>query len=154
MFRLIARRHAALVLDGASAALTGGRWNRRGTPVVYTSLSPSLAILEMLSHYQQVLQRDNHCLAVIEVPDDAVEPFERMRLPPRWQQLPWVTRRHGSRWAAQGGAALRVPSAVHAFEDNLLINPLHPRSGEVELLACEPIQLAGSLFEQQPAQVH
>jgi RES domain-containing protein len=150
VFRLIDQQHMAQVLDGTSAALTGGRWNARGTPVVYASSSVSLAILELLSHYRDALQRAAYCLATIVVPDDAVGTFERSILPPRWQNLPWLTRRLGRQWAAHGELALRVPSAVHDFEDNLLLNPLHPRFDEVHLVSCAPLRLAASVFDQQP----
>jgi RES domain-containing protein len=33
-------------LSGKGAELSGGRWNRKGTPVVYASVSRALACLE------------------------------------------------------------------------------------------------------------
>ena len=44
VWRLCRKKHAAFDGDGARAA--GGRWNRHGTAVVYTSATLSLAVLE------------------------------------------------------------------------------------------------------------
>jgi RES domain-containing protein len=48
-YRLSSARFA--VNSGSGAARYGGRWNRVGTPVIYTSQSPSLAALEIMAHY-------------------------------------------------------------------------------------------------------
>ena len=45
VWRLCKRRHAAF--DGEGARLAGGRWNRPGGAVVYTSESLALAALEL-----------------------------------------------------------------------------------------------------------
>jgi len=37
-------------LSGKGAEQTGGRWNRKGTPLIYTSVSRALACLETVVH--------------------------------------------------------------------------------------------------------
>ena len=48
VWRLCRRAHAAP--DGEGARRYGGRWNQRGTALVYTSASASLAALEYFVH--------------------------------------------------------------------------------------------------------
>src|SRR5258705_349554 len=49
-WRIVKAKHAATAFSGEGAARTGGRWNSRGVPVVYTSSTKSLAALESLVH--------------------------------------------------------------------------------------------------------
>ena len=53
VFRICRKAHAAF--DGEGARLYGGRWNRRGTAVVYASESLALAALELLVHAEPAL---------------------------------------------------------------------------------------------------
>jgi RES domain-containing protein len=148
VFRLIDVQHAGLILDGTSAALTGGRWNPRGSAVIYASRNVSLAILELLSHYRGPFACARYCVATISIPDAELVHLDRERLPPRWQHLPSLTRREGLRWLDSGSSlALAVPSAVHAYDDNVLINPAHRRFPEVRLLSCGPLRIASSIAE-------
>lgn len=57
-------------LSGRGAELTGGRWNRKGTPVVYTASTPSLACLEAVVHLGASALPLNRFLVRIDVPDD------------------------------------------------------------------------------------
>jgi RES domain-containing protein len=51
-WRIFKKKHKASALTGEGARRFGGRWNSRGVGVIYTSASPSLAILEILVHLQ------------------------------------------------------------------------------------------------------
>jgi RES domain-containing protein len=48
VYRLCSARYSPN--DGAGAAQYGGRWNSKGTPVIYASSNPSLATLEVIVH--------------------------------------------------------------------------------------------------------
>ncbi len=48
VYRLASRLYAADNAEGAR--IYGGRWNRPGTPVIYTSATRSLAALEVIVH--------------------------------------------------------------------------------------------------------
>lgn len=146
VYRLIDVQHAGLILDGTSAALTGGRWNPRGRAVLYTSCNVSLAILELLSHYHRPFAGSRYCVATIRIPDAAITRFDRDRLPCRWRHLPNLTRQEGCRWLdSAASVALIVPSAIHAHDDNVLIDPTHARFSEVELLSCAPLHVADTI---------
>src|SRR5882757_1700665 len=49
-WRIVKAKHAATAFSGEGAARAGGRWNSRGTWLVYTSGTQSLAALETLVH--------------------------------------------------------------------------------------------------------
>src|SRR5712691_10095911 len=48
VWRLVTARFAKSAFSGEGARLYGGRWNRKGVPLVYTAGTQSLAMLEML----------------------------------------------------------------------------------------------------------
>jgi RES domain-containing protein len=127
VWRLARRVHP--VLDGEGASRAGGRWNSRGSPVVYTAGSRALAALELLAYLNPGSEPADLELFEIEVPDDA--PTHRVNvaeLPPDWQ-----TPRHtacasrGDTWVHSGeGLLLEVPSVMIPEEPNFLLNPAHP----------------------------
>ena len=55
-------------LSGAGAKASGGRWNRRGTAVVYASGSAALACLETLVHLAVNPLPLNRYLVRVEIP--------------------------------------------------------------------------------------
>jgi RES domain-containing protein len=128
VWRLCKRRHAAL--DGEGARLAGGRWNSRGTAVVYASDSLSLAALELLVHCDPALLPDDLVAIAIEIPDGlAIHRVEVADLPQSWRRhpAPASLARMGDLWARDTvSAVLSVPSAVVPGERNVLLNPRHP----------------------------
>ena len=137
-------------LDGEGARLYGGRWNSEGVPVVYTSSTLALAALEFLVHVD-IEDVPNDLVALgLEVPDDAgVKIVVVNDLPGDWIQLPDhpACARIGDEWAAEGTALLlRVPSAVVPEESNLLINPDHPRAGDVVVASVRPFAFDSRLL--------
>ena len=55
-------------LSGKGAELSGGRWNRKGTPLIYASVSRALACLETVVHLTQTPLPLNRYLVEIRVP--------------------------------------------------------------------------------------
>ncbi len=117
-------------LTGDGSRLYGGRWNRKGTALVYTSETRALAALEYLVHAPMALAPPDLSILRIDVPDDIkVKTIDPTTLPRDWrtypppQDLPAM----GTKWAlANRTLLLRVPSAVVEDEFNVLINPSHP----------------------------
>ena len=130
VWRICRETHQAL--DGEGSRLHGGRWNSERVSVVYTSSTLALAALEYLVHVDIEDVPDDLVAMAIEVPDD---------LPPDWNQVldhP-ACARIGDQWAAKGTVLrLRVPSAVVPEESNVLINPDHPRAGDVRMVSIRP----------------
>ncbi len=128
VWRLVTARFANTAFSGEGARLYGGRWNRKGVPLVYTAGSQSLAMLEMLVQDQPL--RAHYVMIEARIP--AVVTIDRIKiedLPADWRSIAARTKLQsiGTDWAKQRGAAvLAVPSAVLPEELNYLLNPLHP----------------------------
>ena len=121
-------RFAKSAFSGEGARLYGGRWNRKGIALVYTSQSQSLAMLEML--VQDDPLRARYVMMAAHVPKGvAVARIKIVDLPPNWRDVAIHDKRQaiGTKWAIEGKTAiLEVPSAVVPSEFNYLLNPLHP----------------------------
>ncbi len=147
VWRLCRRAHAAF--DGEGARLAGGRWNRRGTPVVYVSQSLSLAALELLVHADAALLPDDLVAIPAEIPDAlSIETLDAADLPRDWRRYPAPESlaERGTAWArAARSPALSVPSAVVPSERNFLLNPAHPDFGKIRIGKPERFALDGRL---------
>jgi RES domain-containing protein len=139
LWKICKERRRADAFTGEGARLAGGRWNERGTSLVYVSESLALSALETLVH----LQKSHTHLAFIsfriEVPDEVrVEEIPRSKLPASWRKEPpsKETMEIGTRWAkGRSTAVLKVPSVIIPQEYNYVLNPLHPefrKIGKVE----------------------
>ena len=119
-------------LSGKGAESTGGRWNKKGTPLLYTSGSIALACLETVVHLGGLSPLPlNRYLVRIDVSKDAWE--ERVLFDPLinigWDALPegLVSIDWGTDWAISMASLLaQVPSVVVPEEPNIIINPKHP----------------------------
>lgn len=124
-----APRYAANDLSGTGAKLTGGRWNSKGTPVVYCSTSIALATLETVHYLRNGGLPFNRYLVRIDIPDKVWEARQVLDpLPGGWDAIPagLTARTAGDAWIASGASALLlVPSVIVSDEYNVLINPHH-----------------------------
>lgn len=124
-------------LTGTGAKTYGGRWNRKGTAMVYTAESRSLASVEYLVHLPMALVPKDLSIACIEIPEH-VKPSQlaSSKLPKNWRKYPAPDSlaKLGNDWAKSGDSLLlRVPSAVIEDEFNILINPLHPDFNQIKI---------------------
>lgn len=140
-YRIVKPEYADTAFDGIGAEIYGGRWNRKGTKVVYTSASPSLAVLETFVHMgvlPKYLKYLKYILIKIEIPSEVVEVYDVSKLPPTWKNNPIDAscQAIGTDWVKKDSSAvLALPSAVVDMEVNYLINPLHsdyPKIKEIE----------------------
>jgi len=140
----IAKKDVVKDLTGTGAKLYGGRWNHRGTAVVYTSETRALAAVEFLVHVSLSNVPRGLIIATIEIPDDIVpEEAPRASLPRGWRDYPAPREVAdlGTRWVKSNKSLLlRVPSAVVEQEYNILINPLHSDMGKVVLQGVEKFE--------------
>ena len=124
-------------LTGKGAELTGGRWNRKGTALVYASTTRALACLETVVHLGSGNPLPlNRYLVEITVPAGVwaartvFDPAAHVG----WDAEPAgkVSLDWGTGWATGGSALLaEVPSVIVPEEVNVLINPAHPDAGRI-----------------------
>lgn len=151
--RLVRARYASdtELLAGQGAALAPGRWNERGTPLVYASAHLSLAVLEILAS-TPTLPRD--MLAVeITLPAKSSPRWTVPSLLPDWTEYPAPpsTQQLGNRWASAAKAlAVWVPSVVVPTEWNCLLNPAHPDIRGVRARVVGPFRFDGRLERPRP----
>ncbi|WPH23917.1 RES family NAD+ phosphorylase [Variovorax paradoxus] len=148
VYRISKPAYVATSLSGQGSALYPGRWNSQGVRLAYTAGSVALAMLEMLVHVDKEDVPVGQRLLSFDIPEDAVADLDI--LPAGWDQLPYsaAVRAAGDDWiAAASSLGLRVPSAVARHEWNVLLNPAHPRIGNILPVADEDLVLDPRLFE-------
>jgi RES domain-containing protein len=135
VWRIVTTRFASSAFSGEGARLYGGRWNRKGVPMVYTAESQSLAMLELLVQDEPL--RARYAMIPAEIPNSVkMDRITAAELPDDWRDF--GAREHlrtlGSEWIASGASAvLTVPSAVVPAENNYLLNPRHPSFGKITI---------------------
>lgn len=143
-WRIVHRRHARRAWSGGGAARYGGRWNGRGTRVVYTASSRPLAILELLVHLDEAAALAGWVLIPATFDERLLTRLDPKALPARWwtSPPPAACQGLGDDWVREAPSALlAVPSAVVRNEENYLLNPAHAAFGRIEIGAAEPFTL-------------
>ena len=139
-------------LTGDGSRIHGGRWNHRGTSVVYASESRALATAEYLVHVPMALVPDDLSIVTIHIPDTAKqETLMPEKLPANWRTYPSPKDLAdiGSRWVTEGRSlVLRVPSVVVEGDFNILINPYHPDMAGVKIHTISPYELDKRLLRR------
>lgn len=129
-------------LSGTGAALFGGRWNSKGTYVLYTSASPSLALLETVVHISNI-PPTGYCMLTLDIPADSITEIPVQQLPSSWQlnPPPALLKKLGDRFVKENKSmVLKLPSAVIPEEFNYLLNPAHPLFKKIKVLAKRDIR--------------
>jgi RES domain-containing protein len=155
VFRLGKHAHRAQLFSGQGGLYAGGRWTPRGPPIVYTSASISLAILEYTVNYRRRGWVPATVLGRAAIPPSVrVETVSTDGLPAGWfaADPPEELQRIGGQWLERAASAvLKVPSAVVTEEWNYLLNPLHADFGKLRLSAPEPFSFDRRLARSRPA---
>jgi RES domain-containing protein len=142
-YRIVTRRFAGTAFSGEGARRYGGRWNSLGVPIVYTSSTIALALLEWRAHLSQWPPPK---VLIIDLQFDPSIVLEPSRLPQHWNQhpAPKANASVGDTWVRAGKSAiLKLPSAIVPEEYNYLLNPAHPDfakilRGKPRLLKVDP----------------
>jgi RES domain-containing protein len=137
IWRIVKAKHAAGAFDGEGARRYGGRWNPRGTPMVYLGGSLSLAALETFVHLAPEDARISLVAIEVSVPDSMkITELDTAKLPSEWRaQAPQhATQVIGRDWIKHGATVLlRVPSVIVVSEFNYLLNPQHPDFARIKI---------------------
>ena len=122
-------------LSGTGAKMTGGRWNSKGTPVVYSASNIALATLETVHYLRSGTLPFNRYLVRIDIPHDVwTARLTLDPLPGGWDAIPagLSARTAGDDWIVnRASALLLVPSVIVPDEFNVLINPQHADAASV-----------------------
>lgn len=114
-------------LKGTGAASFSGRWHSKGTYILYTAASASLALLESVVHLAGIPQED-YCMICLEIPDDRILTITTKELPENWFVNPpsGSLSSVGDQFIQRNQyLALQLPSAIMPEDSNLLLNPNH-----------------------------
>ena len=135
-------------LSAEGARSNGGRWNNKGTPVLYCATSESLGMLELRVHSPHPYPR-TRLKFVIDAPDDAIVEISMNELPRGWNKLPPgpSSKRFGDAWvASKSSLGILVPSVIATEERNLVLNPAHSRFKEARVVSQERVTLDMRLY--------
>jgi RES domain-containing protein len=139
VYRIYKSALRSKAFSGKGARLHGARWNFPGIPVVYTSQTLSLCVLELLVHAGAVPIKRKMDLEYrpATIPDEAKIFFvEPTGIPSNWRACPYPesTQEFGARLLKDNQySVISIPSAVIPEERNYLINPLHPDFIKIQL---------------------
>ena len=127
VYRLYKSAYIAEPLSAEGARRAGGRWNPKGYPILYTSSTPELALLEIVAHLNPSFIPRFHLL-VLAIPD-AHQEVRLSDLPANWQDEQEVesVQSHLLSWLRQPDVlTVSVPSAIVNRSRNYLLHTLHP----------------------------
>jgi RES domain-containing protein len=149
VFRL-SKSKFATDLSGKGAEKSGGRWNSKGTAIVYTSESRALCTTEIAVHTPFGNLPLGYELITVEIPDNfPVKEIQPSELPENWKSFPHqhFTQQIGDKFVRDSiYLILKVPSAVVPGDYNYLLNPNHVGAGSVKIIKTEPFDFDDRLF--------
>ena len=131
----------ARALNGEGSKLAGGRWNSPGIALLYTSSHLSLCVLEVFVNIPPALRDGLDAFEAVRlrIPDDAgttqisIGEFATMLAAP---EPLGACRVAGDRFIADArDLVLAAPSVIVPEELNLMLNPAHPRMGDVAIIS-------------------
>lgn len=141
-------------LKGLGGLKAAARWHHRGAPVVYTSETPSGALLEMIVHLEANDLRDvpdGYQLLEIDAPEGiSIIECDSQSLPEFWQDKESYTRTVGSEWLSNlSSSLLRVPSAIAPHTFNVLVNPLHIDSQRLVIVSVNRFHFDARILKEK-----
>lgn len=135
VYRITGNKYAG-DLTGTGAAVHGGRWNKKGSPVLYTGASKAIALLETIVHTPPMLVPDLDVLT-LEIPDNSITEIKTKQLPKNWADYPAPTilSEIAEKWFEEGKTiALKVPSCIVHSSYIYILNCRHPEYVAIKLI--------------------
>src|SRR5438132_11292193 len=127
-WRIVRAARVRTAFTGEGSRVYGGRWNSRGTSVIYVSEHESLAALERFIHTMPLPPAERYFSFRVEWDDKLTEYFPIKNLPSDWNAEPprSASMQIGDEWARSArSVALALPSLLSKSEINFLLNPKH-----------------------------
>jgi len=134
LYRIVKNNTRTGDLSGTGAFRLGGRWNSKGTYMLYTSENSSLAYLESLVHFDKTLMPPKLFIIELEIDDSSpIYDFPFTDYPTDWMKHGLKANQIlGDQWMAERKYfGIKVKSAVNVLEHNYLLNPLFPRYNDL-----------------------
>jgi len=139
-------------LSGKGAEETGGRWNSKGIPMIYTGSSRALCTAEIAVHIPLGLVPSGYQLITLEIPERfPIEEPHPALLTSGWNSFPYTreTQQLGDAFIKnKKSLVMKVPSAVVQGDFNILINPFHAGISELLIVKTEPFLFDERLFKK------
>jgi RES domain-containing protein len=146
VFRITNRRYPPF--DGGGAYKWGSRWCTPGRHIVHASSSYALAVLENLVHFNIGEVPPAQVYVEIAIPERVSRQFVKAAELSGWD-LPYpngVSEAYGDDWYdSKRTAVLIVPSILSPFENNVLINQMHPEVRRIKVSKPRQVVLDGRL---------
>ena len=136
VYRITKSIHAAEI-SGNGAALFPGRWNKKGTPVLYSGENKEIALLETIVHAPPMIVPD-YTLLTIKIPDNSLTELKISSLPSNWfnYPAPSILADIGENWLKLGKSlALKLPSCILPSSSIIILNCVHPSFSKVKIIA-------------------
>lgn len=124
-------------ISGKGAELYGGRWNSRGTPMLYCTETLSVAVAEIALRIPLHIIPENSRVMKLELPDSKIYELNKDKLPKGWNAFPHPasTQAIGDNFILHGDYLLmKVPSVTGEGGFNILINPNHPDHKKIKII--------------------
>lgn len=129
-------------LSGNGARIAGGRWNSKGTAMIYTSESRALCTVEAAVHIPLGILPSDYKMLTIGFPDSIkIRTLSMKHMPSDWKEKPPPnsTQKIGDDFInRKSHLILKVPSVIVEGECNYLINPNHPDINKVRIINSQP----------------
>ncbi|MEZ0542392.1 RES family NAD+ phosphorylase [Fibrella arboris] len=140
VYRIIRDKFRDTPLSVEGSRLFGGRWNPKGTGVLYTTSTPELGLVETLAHAPGIRYEElpTYWVFSIDVPDD-IRYYHRDELPDYWQEDTYErTQQWLIDWLTNPDClGIAVPSVLVPLSYNIILHPAYPTFPQVRVLAQE-----------------
>lgn len=134
----LARKKYKIELSGRGAALSGNRWNSKGTEIIYCAESRALAVAEIVVHLSLATMPKDFVMLEINIPSTVLTTtLRKTKLSVGWDSFPHTlhTQLVGDEFVRAGKyGVIKVPSAVVQGDFNYLINPSHPDFSKIRII--------------------
>jgi len=149
VFRLLRKKYP-IELSGKGAAMSGNRWNSKGTEIIYCAESRALAMAEVAVHISLATLPNDFVMVEIEIPTTvSVSSFPFAELPEGWNSFPHLlyTQKVGDAFVlGKKVCVLKVPSAVVPGDFNYLFNPNHADFSSIRIVDQEDFPFDSRFF--------
>lgn len=150
VYRTVKAKYIQQPLATEGARLFGGRWNPKGYPLLYTTSSPALALVESLVHQPRAKYEKlpKLLLFTLEVPDDSLVSWSQEALPAYWneegyERTQWLLRD----WLDHPTTLVAaVSSVVVPMSYNYLLHPAHWAFSQIRVVHQEPFPIERRLW--------